>query len=213
MTVYHRDDLHNLLFPGFNRDGNQLQQFNEFPPVLISWLSNVPWDKQYTYDFTNISDDGVTFYRGGKIYNRPCGWKRYGFDLKGKYQDDIWLNGKNPRADIYSSAEDEWPVSYHGTSLHNGLSIADEGYMLSKCKRFLHGEGIYTSPDINVAIRYASTENSSLADGRKYKVILQNRVNPENMKIVSNAETGAGEYWVSPNQEDVRLYGYCVKEY
>jgi hypothetical protein len=181
--------------------------------VMLSSRDDDMLDKQYNYDFTNISDNGVTFYRGGMIYNRPCGWKRYAYNVKGKYPDDIWLNGKHPRKNIYSSAEDEWPVSYHGTSLNEGLSIADEGFRLSKCKRFKHGYGIYSTPDINIAKLYASTTEGQGRHGRKYKVILQSRVNPKTLQIVYDAETGAGEYWVSPNEDDIRPYGFCIQEY
>jgi hypothetical protein len=176
-------------------------------------LSPASLDETYHYDFTDISDNGVTFYRGGMIYNRPCGWKRYAFDLKGKYPDDIWLNGKHPRKDIYSSAEGEWPVSYHGTSLHNGLSIEEEGYKLCKGERNLYGNGIYSTPDINVALLYADTTEEKGRNRKKFKVILQNRVNPKTLQKVSKAENDVGEYWISPNEDDIRPYGFCVKVY
>lgn len=174
------------------------------PPSLL--------DEQYHYDFTNVSDIGVKFYRGGSIYNRPCGWQRYAFKLDGKYSDDIWLKGRSRRADQYSSAEDEWPVSYHGTSLNNGLNIAEEGFDLSKGKRFLHGHGIYSTPDINVAMQYAVKTGEIGRNRKKYKVIIQNRVNPENLLKVDKAVTGVGEYWISPDGDDIRPYGFCVKE-
>ncbi len=171
------------------------------PPSLL--------DTPYHYDFTNTSDNGVEFFRGGSIYIRPCGWKRYALKVKGKYTDDIWLNGKYRRSDQSSSAEDEWAVSYHGTSYHNGLSIASEGFQLSKGKRFLHGKGIYSTPDIEVASLYAVEAN---VGGKTYKVVMQNRVNPKTVKKVPKAETGVGEYWISPNDGDIRPYGFCVKE-
>jgi hypothetical protein len=171
------------------------------PPSLL--------DEPFHYNFTKISDRGVKFCRGGLIYIRPCGWQRYALKVKGKFPDDIWLEGKTPRADKYSSAEDEWPVSYHGTSLNNGLSIAEEGFKLSKGTRFLYGKGIYSTPDIEVASLYAVkvTEN-----GKTFKVVMQNRVNPTNLKKVDKAVTGVGEYWISPTEDDIRPYGFCVQE-
>ncbi len=171
------------------------------PPSLL--------DTPYHYDFTNISDNGVKFCRGGSIYIRPCGWQRYALKVKGKFTDDIWLQGKTSRADQYSSAEDEWPVSYHGTSYHNGLSIAEEGFKLSKATRFLYGRGIYSTPDIEVAAQYA--EKASV-NGKIYKFVVQNRVNPRNLKKVGKDVTKIGEYWISPNDEDIRQYGFCIKE-
>ncbi|XP_046439669.1 uncharacterized protein LOC124190845 [Daphnia pulex] len=166
-------------------------------------------DEQFHYDFTNTSDNGVEFFRGGSIYIRPCGWQRYALKVKGKYPDDIWLEGKTPRADQYSSAEDEWPVSYHGTSYHNGLSIASEGFKLSKGTRFKHGKGIYSTPEIEVAAQYAE---EATVNGKIYKVVMQNRVNPKNVEKVPKAETGVGEYWISPTDDDIRPYGFCVRE-
>jgi hypothetical protein len=166
-------------------------------------------DEPYHYDFTNISDKGVKFFRGGSTYIRPCGWQRYAIKVKGEYADDIWLEGKTPRADQYSSAEDEWPVSYHGTSYHNGLSIASEGFKLSKGTRFKHGKGIYSTPEIEVAAQYAE---EATVNGKTYKLVVQNRVNPKTVKKVGKDVTKVGEYWISPTNEDIRPYGFCVKE-
>ncbi|XP_046439664.1 uncharacterized protein LOC124190841 [Daphnia pulex] len=173
------------------------------PPSLL--------DEDFHYDFTNTSDSGVDFSRGGSNYIRPCGWKRYALKVKGKYPDDIWLKGKYRRADEYSSAEGEWAVSYHGTSYHNGLSIASEGFKLNKGERFLHGKGIYSTPDIEVASLYAMTVN---VNGKTYKFVLQNRVNPDPVKLekVPKTETGVGEYWISSTDDDIRPYGFCVRE-
>jgi hypothetical protein len=166
-------------------------------------------DETFHKDFTNISDNGVKFCRGGSIYIRPCGWQRYALKVKGKYPDDIWLNGKTPRDDQFSSAEEEWTVSYHGTSYHNGLSIAEEGFKLSQGTRFLYGKGIYSTPDIEVASLYAE---EATVNGKIYKVVMQNRVNPKNVKKVGKDVTDVGEYWISPNDDDIRPYGFCVRE-
>jgi hypothetical protein len=168
------------------------------------------FDEPYHYDFTNISDERNQFYSRGRMeYLRPCGWQRYALKVKGKYPDDIWLEGEYRRSDKNSSAEGEWPVSYHGTSYHNGLSIAEEGFRLSRCTRFKYGYGIYTTPDIKVAYRFADIIQ---IDGITYRFVVQSRVNPKNVKIVSKAETGVGEYWISSNEDDVRPYGFCILE-
>jgi hypothetical protein len=153
---------------------------------------------------------GVKFFRGGSIYIRPCGWQRYAIKVKGEYTDDIWLNGKTPRANEYSSAEGEWAVSYHGTTYHNGLSIASEGFKLSKGTRFKYGKGIYSTPDIEVAANYYA--RTIEVNGKNYKFVVQNRVNPKNLKKVDKAVTGVGEYWISPNDDNIRPYGFCVRE-
>ncbi|CAG8512350.1 5361_t:CDS:2 [Funneliformis mosseae] len=95
---------------------------------------------RFDYDFTNIHD----------YWRRPCGWKRIALNVLDKYEDNIWL-GVDDRYSLTSSVQNEWPVSYHGTAKHNCKSIAEEGYDLCKCKRFIFGHGIYSTPDINVA--------------------------------------------------------------
>ena len=101
-------------------------------------------DSRYHFDFTGIVDQ-TTFYRGGMTYIRPCGWYRFALKVDGRYSDDVWLEGKKQRPNQFSSNEGEWPVSYHGTSYHNGLSIAAEGFQLSKGRRFKFGFGIYST--------------------------------------------------------------------
>ncbi|RIB15121.1 hypothetical protein C2G38_2247828 [Gigaspora rosea] len=165
---------------------------------IISYLSVKDFlDSQYDYDFTNVSDIGKTFMRGLIQYKRPCGWKRIALKVTGKYDNsnDKWLG----------TANDAWPVSYHGTAKHNAKSIAEEGYDLSKGKRFVYGRGIYSTPDIHIAEQYASEFEF---EGDKYVMVFQNRVNPANLQRfpVSN-----GEYWVSEKGEDVRPYGICIK--
>ena len=175
--------------------------------ALIELPSNL-LDSNYHKDFTDIVDR-TAFNRGGTPYIRPCGWYRFALKVNGKYKDNIWLSGKRARPKENSSADGEWPVSYHGTSLHNGLSIAEEGFKLSKGQRFKFGRGIYSTPDIKVAFLYAETVTLKK---KKYKVVMQNRVNPNNLKKISKEETGDGEYWISPSDEDIRPYGFCVQE-
>jgi hypothetical protein len=127
--------------------------------------------------------------------------------VKDKFgKDNKWLGmtGHDPH---------EWPVSYHGTGQHNALSIAEEGFKLSKGKRFLHGKGIYSTPELKIAKRYATT---FIHNDTSYKCVIQNRVNPEYLQVIPKAETGVGIYWLSAADEDVdesefiRPYGLCL---
>jgi ubiquitin len=151
-------------------------------------------DPQYDYDFTRVNDYGVPFYRGGHEYRRPCGWQRFALKVDNKFDSNAWLGSSN--------APGEWPVSYHGTGYHNSMSIANEGFKLSKGLRFAYGRGIYSTPNVVTAELYA-TEFSF--DGRRYKVVVQNRVNPTCLNKF-------GDYWVSPRDEDIRPYGLCIKK-
>jgi hypothetical protein len=117
--------------------------------------------------------------------------KRFGLEMDGKYGSDVWSGSSN--------ATGEWPVSYHGTSCQNAESIADVGYKLDKLAkgtRFRCGRGIYSSPNVTTAEAYATPFSKG---HKKYKVILQNRVNSANLKKVKNSN-----YWVSPGDEDIR---------
>jgi ubiquitin len=151
-------------------------------------------DPSYNYDFTHIDDHGASFSRGGDNYMRPCGWQRYALTVKDKFSSNVWLGSSN--------ADGEWPVSYHGTAYHNSLSIADKGFQIAKGKCFKFGRGIYSTPDIAIAEQYAKEFQSS--DGKRYKVVVQNRVNPANLERFDS-------YWVSPGDEDLRPYGLCIK--
>jgi hypothetical protein len=157
------------------------------------------WDHRYDYDFTNIDDNGKRYTRGGVEYRRPCGWQRFAITVSGKYENEVWLGSSN--------SPGEWPVSYHGTGHEAANSIAKSGYDLSKHHRFRFGRGIYTTPDINVAKAFAK---SFTLNDQKYLVVLQNRVNPKNVAKLSDDDTGAEEYWISPTAADVRPYGMCI---
>ncbi|CAH1764054.1 9543_t:CDS:1, partial [Entrophospora sp. SA101] len=160
---------------------------------VISCLSSDFLHPEYNYDFTNINDNGIKHKRGGVSYQRPCGWKRYALKVTGKYDngDDKWLG----------TDKDSWPVTYHGTANHNANSIAADGYLLSKGKRFAFGHGIYSTPDVAVAELYAP---EFVFEGVKYILIIQNRVNPKNLEKIRTSTTGVGDYWISKSGEDVR---------
>ena len=155
-------------------------------------------DPSFDYDFSDMSDDGTKYYRGGYLYERPYGWKRYAIKVKDKYKDNLWLGPKGIRVD---SAEGEWPVSYHGTARTPAGNIAEVGYDLSKGRRFKYGRGIYSTPSLKVASKYAQEFTS---EGKRYQIVLQNRVSSDNLKIV---ESGDGPYWLQPDEAKIRPYG------
>jgi len=165
-------------------------------------------DPIYDYDFTNVNDTGMSFKRGDFVYKRPCGWNRIALNVLHKYSNNNWLGVGGKRRYATDSVRDEWPVSYHGTAKYNCNSIADDGYLLSSGKRFLFGHGIYSTPDIDIASKYAT---KFTYEDKNYKVVFQNRVNPNNLVRITKEDNGVGEYWISPNSEDIRPYGICIK--
>ena len=162
-------------------------------------------DPLYDYDFSEIKDDGTAYFRGGKQYYRPYGWERFALKVRGKFEDDVWLGKQGIRT---NSSPGEWPVSYHGTGVGASGSIAQDGYDLSKGKRFRYGHGVYSTPSIKVAAKYAQ---SFTHDGVKYQLVFQNRVSKQGLVEVPATDTCVGEYWVQPNDELIRPYGVCVR--
>lgn len=116
---------------------------------------------------------------------RPCGWNRVALRVLNKYDGgDSWLG----------TGSGAWPVSYHGYKMDgsNGIILthrenrADEPGFLDAAAASIttgdtRGRGVYSSQDINIAEMFCKKFNSSV-DGKMYKVVLQNRINPEKME-------------------------------
>ncbi|RIA90088.1 hypothetical protein C1645_849844 [Glomus cerebriforme] len=181
---------------------------NSSPPPISDYciLPDSLLSPQFDFDLTHVKDDGLNFIRGGECYKRPCGWNQIALNVINKYLDgngwlgiDFWIDG---------FPQKEWAVSYHGTDVKNAKSIAKDGYLLSKGILFNFGKGIYSTPDIDLAASYS--HNFEL-NGERYIFGFQNRVNPETLVKISKGVTGVGEYWISPNENDIRPYGICIK--
>lgn len=74
----------------------------------------------------------------------------------------------------------------------------------------MFSHGIYSTPDIDVASKYAT---KFTYENQNYSVVFQNRVNPNSLTRITKEETGVGEYWISPSSDDLRPYGICIKKY
>ncbi|KAM9352127.1 uncharacterized protein ABDE67_006985 [Symphorus nematophorus] len=147
-------DIDSLLGPGLIIDENEF------------------FDPQFDYDFTNLKDT-ETYYRGGEVYERPCGWQRYAIKVLDKYGDNTWLG---TRYRSTQSVPGEWPVSYHGTSKSGAEGIIEEYYKPGPGQSY--GRGVYSTPYMSDAVGYAKTFTSK-SNGKTYRVILQNRINPQ----------------------------------
>ncbi|RIB04050.1 hypothetical protein C2G38_1988971 [Gigaspora rosea] len=156
-------------------------------------LTNDYLDPIYDNDFTN-QRNGWTFKRGNEPYKPPYGWKRFAINIK-RYGDNKWIG----------TDRNSWPVSFHGTSKVAAENIAKDGFDLLQGKHFLYGKGIYSSPDVKVAECYSKR---FFHQNCEYKVIFQNRVNPDDLRKANN-----DLYWVTANDKNIRPYGICVKKF
>ncbi|XP_068671825.1 uncharacterized protein [Montipora foliosa] len=169
----------------------------------LYYIPDSAYDPQHDCDFTNYKGDDTRCVRGNYPYKRPAGWSRKAINVIKKYEDDVWL-GQAGWRDL--SSPGEWPVSYHGTKIYNVPSIVKGGYDTSKCVRQALGPGIYSTPEFKVAEGYAEKFTYK---GKDFKCILQNRVN---LKKTEAYKTGRGIFFVTPDVNDIRPYGVCLKK-
>ncbi|KAI3358243.1 hypothetical protein L3Q82_003236 [Scortum barcoo] len=183
---------------------------------------------QYDYDFTNIKDGDKEFLLGRRGATLgpawvECGWNRAALRVMQKYDGgDRWLG----------TGKDAWPVSYNGHNMDGSLGIIlthggspnDEPKFLDAAATSLvtgetRGRGVYSTPDIKIAEKYCKTFKSKV-DGQTYKVVLQNRINPERRRkcerkdiwLVYIPEGSNDVQTRAIVQESVRPYGLLLKK-
>ena len=140
------------------------------------------------------------------MYRRPYGWKRLAIKVVGKYENDDCLGPDGIRTE---QATGEWPVSYHGTDIMRANQIAKVGFKTGP--RALFGKGIYTSSSLEMVEKLYALEFKH--EGKSYKIVLQNRVNPNDPQVIPALQTGVGaDYWLSQIGDDVRAYGVLIRE-
>lgn len=157
------------------------------------------------------------------MYIRPCGWDRAALRVSQQYDGgDQWLG----------TGKDAWPVSYHGHNMDGSLGIIltrdgnpdDSPQFLEACAASMirektSGRGVYSTPDIQLAERYCKLFTSKV-DGKRYKVVLQNRINPQSRKSCNR--DGLWLVYIPENstevktkaivQESLRPYGLLLKK-
>ena len=75
--------------------------------------------------------------------------------------------------------------------------------------KYIFYPGIYSTPDPAIAEEYATIFKF---EGKKYKVLIQNRVNMEDTDVVPVKHvTHTGDYYVTANKENIRPYGLLFK--
>ncbi|EGC29570.1 hypothetical protein DICPUDRAFT_84421 [Dictyostelium purpureum] len=159
-------------------------------------ISNV-FEPSYDHDFTFIRDVPNQFYRGGRVYNRPCGSKRFALSVLNRFTNyNNWLG----------TDQNSWPVSYHAS-----LSYIDiKNSILSKHPQIQlnsHNE-VLTTPSFELA---KTNAHIFTFEGIKYYIVFQNRINPQSITTIKLND--GNEYWKSLATSDhLRPYSICIQK-
>ena len=166
-----------------------------------------------------VNDWTIGEKRGGEKYTPPTGWIGFGLNVKDKYDagNNAWLGNNN--------SEGEWCVAYHGVGrgadanqvANTNRAIITHGFRQgqnqintndndlrhpgNKC-----GEGIYCTPDIEIAENYAGIID---LDDEKYKCVLMLRVDP---KKIRQPESREDIYILNPSCDEIRPYRILLKK-
>jgi hypothetical protein len=151
-------------------------------------------DPSFDFDFSNLVDDGKVFRRGGRIYERPCGWKRIAFQVKNKYENETWLGSTNMVG--------EWPCAYHAANTDFTKFIGYDGFDLTKLKRLQNQKVHFLTPKFDTALSLAT---EITINGQVIKFLIKSRVNPE--KIIERKD---GVFWLVAS-DNIRPYGILYK--
>ncbi|XP_034149356.1 uncharacterized protein LOC117594751 [Esox lucius] len=168
------------------------------------------FDPDYDYDFTRLSTSSNCL-RGDEPYERPCGWYRMALKVLDKYPDgNTWLGPDGWRSE---SAPGEWPVSYHGTTIDGAKSIIKCHFKAGSRDKF--GRGIYSTPHLDIARDYYTKTFKSMTNGKTYRVVMQNRINPCERVICPEEE----RYWLvhvpegTSEEEEMRIVENSIRPY
>ncbi len=143
------------------------------------------FEPRFDCDFRKSRNKSVCS-RGNEKYKRPRGWYRFALKVLDKYPDgNTWLGTDGWRS---HSVAGEWPVSYHGTSVEGATGIVKSHYKAGPRQKY--GRGIYSTNDIDQASGY-SKEFTSKKNGKRFRVMMQNKINPEMRKVCKRED-----YWL-----------------
>ena len=158
-------------------------------------------DPSHNYDYRR-PNDGKVVSTGGYVYDRPFGSYRNALMVTRRFDNgnDRWLDSGNGNG--------IWPISYNGTHCHKFPEIKQWGEKLNV--QSVEGSAVFCTDSYKLALQHSDVLTDPL-DGKKYKILLQHRVNPN--KIRKATEVGGPEhFWYIPSQRDIRAYQICVFE-
>ena len=226
-VIFESDKFNNINIKDFqskfrnDKDFPELNNLKEIHSDVLMSLGKLS-KNQLDYRGNRCDGWGINEQRGNMDYYPPIGWIGIGLNVMNKYD-----NGDNTWLEMYN-LEGEWCVAYHGigrckegkevkkiTSL-----IIEEGLKEGKaqahfnCEDKFHpgkkvGEGVYCSPKIKEAEKYAGTIE---INGKKYKTAFMVRVKPDAIRCCGNDEY-AKDYWViNGTSDEIRPYRILYKE-
>ena len=173
----------------------------------------------FDYNYCKDKNDWITsnLKRGGRRYYPPYGWIGIGLKVNDKYENNIWIGKENK--------EGEWAVAYHGVGKGNifkkvikilnhnlkagpGQLYKDQLNVEKNKDKFVYcGEGVYFSPNIEEAEKYA--EKTSLGSfSYQFQFVFMTRVNPD--KIRSPGGTPV-DWILNGNDDEIRPYRLLIK--
>ena len=186
-------------------------------------ISKDIFDPRYDMDYTSCNYRGLIEKRGGEDYHFPFGWKRMALKMSSFGFTDLgWLT--------MNGGENEWSMAYHGIRYDpketikkiiddssgkptlkpgagqvyaNSIDINKRGKGYGKeC-----GVGIYCTNKIETAEGYTSEVD---LNGKKVKLALQCRINPEKFRNSGYIDNNGGYYYVINDSNDIRPYGILL---
>ena len=188
-----------------------------FSNTLLSNIILSPNIFDYNYCKDKNEWKTTNLKRGGRRYYPPYGWIGIGLKVNDKYKNNIWIGKENK--------EGEWAVAYHGVGKGNifkkvikilnynlkegpGQLYKDQLNVEKSKDKFTHcGEGVYFSPNIEEAEKYA--EKTSLGSfSFQFQFVFMTRVNPE--KIRSPGGTPV-DWILNGNDNEIRPYRLLIK--
>ena len=155
--------------------------------------------------------------RGEFEYDPPLGWIGFGLKVKGKYEDDYWIDKNNKL---------NWCNAYHGVAKNQSSDsikkiigiIYKSGFKNSHGQAYQFyddiyhkgkkvGNGVYFSRKINVAESYAGIIN---INGIKYRTVLMVKLKPSSLRCCKELN----DYWiVNGTPDDTRPYRILLKKF
>ena len=220
--IFQSDDFNNL---DLNEFKNKFKYDNNYPE--LQYLKKIHTDtimggckltkNQLDPLGNRISGWGKNELRGNKPYNGPEGWIGIGLKVLNKYD-----NGNNEWIGMINT-KGEWCVAYHGVGRHSSDvkditgKIIKGGFKAGQIQAHKNhadqyhlgnkvGEGVYITPNINVAEEYSG---ESLINGKSYKTVLMVRVKPSAIRGCIDAN----DYWVvNGTTDEIRPYRILYKK-